>query len=149
METDDQSVQERLVGLDRAREQVAARLASPWWVHAGYGALIALLAAGAAFVPDDSSAWLYAGFIGAWLGLSGLQARRAGLQRRNAWSKGAAAWSLGMLAAMMAGIIVALGAQSMDRTGIAVAAIVGTGVLVTALSWRWEHAVRQQVRSRW
>jgi hypothetical protein len=149
METTGQPPQEQLDGLRRAREEVAARLASPWWVHAGYGTLIALLVAGAAFVPDDSSSWIYAVFIGAWLGLSGLQARRAGLQRRNGWQKGAAGWVLGMLATMIAGIIVALGAESLGRTGIALAAMVATGVLVTALSWRWERAVRHKVLSRW
>jgi hypothetical protein len=149
METNDQSPQAQLDGLRRAREEVAARLASPWWVHAGYGTMIALLAAGAAFMPDDSSSWMYAAFIGAWLGLSGAQARRAGLQRRNGWPQGTVGWSMGILTAMMAGIIVALGAESMGRTGIAVAAIVGTGVLVTALSLRWEHAVRERVRNRW
>jgi hypothetical protein len=149
METNDQSPQAQLDGLRRAREEVAARLASPWWVHAGYGTMIALLAAGAAFMPDDSSSWIYAAFIGAWLGLSGAQARRVGLQRRNGWPQGTVGWSMGILAAMMAGIIVALGAESMGRIGIAVAAIVGTGVLVTALSLRWEHAVREKVRSRW
>lgn len=149
METNEQATHERLDALRRAREEVAARLASPWWVHAGYGTLIAMLAAGAAFVPDDSSAWVYAVFIGAWLGLSGLQARRAGLQRRNGWPAGALGWSLGMLAAMMAGIIVALGAESLGRTGIAVTAVVATGIVVSLLSWRWEQAVRRNVLSRW
>jgi hypothetical protein len=148
METNSRSPQEQLDDLRRAREEVAARLASPWWVHVGYGALIALLAAGAAFVPDDSSSWIYAVFIAAWLGLSGVQARRAGLQRRNGLRTGAAGWSLWMLAAMLVGIILALGAESLDRTGIAITAIAGTGVLVAGLSWRWEQAVRQHVRGQ-
>jgi hypothetical protein len=148
METNHRSAQEQLEGLRRAREEVAARLASPWWVHVGYGALIALLAAGAAFVPDDFSSWTYAVFIAAWLGLSGLQARRSGLQRRNGFRAGAVGWSLWMLAVLIAGIIVALGAESMDRTGIAITVIVGTGALAAGSSWRWERDVREQVRSQ-
>lgn len=146
MESDTPGPRRQLADLERHRATVADRLTSPWWLHAGYGALLVGLGLVTLLAPPWGEHVGYAGFVGGWVALASWQVRRADVLYRGWRTPGAWAWGALMLAVVLAGLVVALGAHSLGAVALAVSALVITGVGASLLSWKAESALRAQVR---